>query len=167
MEVHNGEEHYEMSVDEAKKILEEDTHHKKELIDNVYPWWATMKWPLMLISVALIVLCTSVVFLAVTMKVLANDREEEFEIDACYDAFTSDSSQATARVRAAATRVDNAGWNALVNSVGGVEVTQEVVDEVEALIKASNDALAEDQASINRRDAWVDEGQPLPCPVRH
>lgn len=154
----------EMSVEEAQAILEEDLKHRK-VVDDVYPWWTTLKWPLLLFSLVFGLLCIAVIFLAITLQVSVDDREFEYNQDACYDAFTSDSSNATARVRAAATQLDAAGWSALVGSVNGVEVTPEVVANVEELINATEEALKVDEAAIAARDTWVAEGRPLPCPI--
>lgn len=155
----------EMTFEQAEIVLKEDREQQSLFIDNVYPWWQTLRWPLLVLSCVFAVLCLSVIFLSVTVKQVTNDRAREYEEDACYDKFTSDSSNATARVRSAATRVDAAGWTALINSANDVDITQQMVDDFEILVQEAYVALEEDSRSIKMRDEWVEAGRPLPCPI--
>lgn len=151
-----------MTFEEADQVLKENAARP---VDNVFPWWQTLRWPLLMLSTAFFVLCLSLIFLSVTVAQVTDDRAREYEEDACYDKFTSDSSEATARVREAATRVDIAGWTALINQANDVEVTQEMVDEFTILVGQAEVALDRDAEAIEQRDEWVEVGRPLPCPL--
>ena len=152
-----------MSVRRAKEVL--DQNPRIIPIDDVYPWWQTLRTPFFILSGVLAFMCLAVIFLAVSVRTLSADRTQEFEEDACYDLFSSDSSEATARVRAAATRLDSAGWGALVRSVGDIPIDDDVVSDIDRLVREANEALQLDQQKIQERDAWVNEGRPLPCPI--
>jgi hypothetical protein len=127
--------------------------------------WRTAFWIMMpLFSI----LCLAVIALGVTMKVLVDDRAQESASDACYDAFTNASSEAIREVRATGTRVNNAGWQNLIDAVRGDDITDEDVERVDDLVEESESALAIDLLRIEQRDAWVSEGRPMPdgeCPA--
>ena len=152
--------------EEASHTIETEVVNKK-MTDNVYPWWETLKKPFFLLSVVIAVLCAAVIFLAIGVRVLSQERNTEFDQDACYDAYTSNSSEAIARVRAAATRVDNAGWYALIRSSRGEEISDEEVSMIAGLTEEAEAALEVDRQRLVDRDEWVAAGRPLPCPVAH
>jgi hypothetical protein len=155
-----------MTWEEAAHTIETEAVSRK-MTDNVYPWWETLKKPFFLLSVVIAVLCAAVIFLAIGVRVLSQERNTEFDQDACYDAYTSNSSEAIARVRAAATKVDNAGWYALIRSASGEDIGDAEVALIEDLTQEAEAALEIDAQRLEDRDEWVAAGRPLPCPVTH
>lgn len=119
-------------------------------------------------SAVIVVLCGAILVLAVTVRSLVSGNAFEKRQDACYDRFTNESTIAIGNVRAAATRVDNNGWLALIGSVRGDDVTDEEIEHLAQLASQSEAALLVDMQKIQDRDAWVADGRPLPfgqCPV--
>lgn len=154
-----------MTFEEAEVVLKNNLQEQQHLIDNVYPWWATLKVPLFVLSIVFATLCLAVIFLAVTLRQATYENDVEYREDACYDRYNVIQADAVARVRASASAVDNAGWYALVSSANGVEITQETVDEVDMLITRSEEALVQEAARAEERQIWLEAGKPLPCPV--
>jgi hypothetical protein len=155
-----------MTWEEAAHTIETEAVNR-QVTENVYSIWHTLKKPFFLLSVVIAVLCAAVIFLAVSVRVLSGERNTEFDQDACYDAYTSNSSEAIARVRAAATKVDNAGWYALIRSASGEEIGDDEVATIEELTREAEAALEVDAQRLVDRDEWVAAGRPLPCPVTH
>jgi hypothetical protein len=157
----------EMTVEEAQQILNDDIHQRQEvkIIDDIYPWWKKLRTPLIILSGVIIVLCLSVITLAVTLQRISNDRVRVNEQDACYNLYTGLSSEATAAVRSASARVDNAGWTALVALSENGSIGPSDTEEIGDLIAKSEAALAVDQQRLEERSMWVAAGKPLPCPI--
>ena len=156
----------EMTWEEAATTLKAELDTREHHItDNVYPWWKTLRKPFIILSIVIATLCASVIFLAITVRTLTNERNKATEQDACYDAYTAISGEAIARVRAAATRVDSAGWTALIRSASGEPLSHEDVETLEKLTEEAEEAVNLDREQVAARDAWVDNGRPLPCPV--
>lgn len=168
----NSQEHVDLPADlqeqydSAKKVLESNGHHV--IIDDVYPWWKTFRKPIVIMSIKDVILCLAIIFLSISVATLLATRTEQDKLDECYQQFTNASSEATAEVRAAATRVDSAGWSALVNSANGEEVTDAQVQHVDDLIGEADIALMIDQLRLQQREEWVKAGRPMPegrCPL--
>jgi len=155
-----------MTVEEAQKILEDEHAHPTVLMtDDVYPWWSKLKTPLMIISFVIGALCMAILFMATSLRNLSDARAEEFEIDACYDLFTNASSEATSRVRASASRVDGTGWKALVGYAVTGNIDEDLIKQLNVLVKNLDETLADDVARLQARSDWVQAGSPLPCPI--
>jgi len=154
-----------MTFEEAEIVIKEDHEYQAALIDNVHPWWATLRWPMFILSCSFLVLCLSVIFLALTLKTATERGNKEYKEDACYDQLNINATEASARVRAAGTHIDASGWVALLEQVSGNEVTQETIDNVILLVEEVEKALSFEQEAIDERQTWIDDGRPLPCPV--
>jgi hypothetical protein len=128
------------------------TPFKPIIVDDVYPWYATFKLPLTLISVALLLAAFSGLILGYgLLKSTTQNLEEESRRD-CRDTYTSD---ITSTGRAA-----DAARDTLIVAIAGDDPLA-VTSAVEGLAEANVTATA----AIEARDAWDASGRPMPCPV--
>ena len=91
----------EMSVEEAAAILENTAKNVSNGMDNVYPWWKTLRRPFMIMSLTIVVLCASVIFLAHTLNNLSEDRATEQAAEDCQTFYRNEVTSALGQAVAA------------------------------------------------------------------
>lgn len=155
-----------MTVDEAKEHLKRQHEHSGELpIVVEYPWWVTLRIPLILLGIAFVGLAAATLSLVVLQVRDTNRNDESSEVRACRDLFTADITSAGTETRAAVA-LAQAGFNeALINLSDGDDAT--IVD-IAALIEVNAEIPAKieaERAASDARDEWDAAGQPMPCPL--
>lgn len=100
---------------------------------------------------------------------LRQEGEEERESDACYDAYTTEISEAAQIVRSVSTRMEAAIGRGLVSLLPEPPPRPpDAIIDSESLISLFEEADAAadlDKVATDTRTRWSDAGRPLPCPI--
>lgn len=120
------------------------------IVDDVHPWYATLKWPLTIIAAALLAVAGSTVLLAVAL-VRATDediiRKQQVE---CREEYTANIT--------ATGRASDIARDALI-----IALSEEGRPGVPEAIVNLTEANRLDAEALAARDAYDEAGRPLPC----
>lgn len=154
-----------MTEDEAREILENNSITDEHPIVVGYPWWVTLRLPLLIMAAAFLVQGGALLALTLLQVNDSDAAEEQRELLECRNAYAVQVSESSALTRAAVARAQylfNEGL-IIIASDGDLGVL-----DIEGLREA-NDAIevsaTRDAAAIAEREKWEAAGQPLPCPV--
>ena len=154
----------EPSYVEAREFLENKHVSGEVPIVVQYPWWVTLRVPLSIIGIAILLLRVALSGLAaLQLRDQSRDHESE-EIRTCRELLSAEITNRASATRAAMAVAQAAFNDGLIAVIDDAPegVDPDVLREANAAIPI---ALEAERRAINARDAWDSAHNPLPCPV--
>ncbi|WP_116996364.1 hypothetical protein [Desertimonas flava] len=160
----------EARVDQAYRVLDEAAEDRLitgeiPIVVVKHPWWVTLKGPMYLLGLAMVLFAVSITTLAFATLSRTDAQREQEAIDECNRLWSQRITEASFGSRRASAESDVAFNDALLVVLESGDL--DAVDTTGLVESNSNteQALERDEATIRDRDAWVAAGQPMPCPV--
>lgn len=168
-----GEKHYcDDEVDEAIRTVE---RHKASSsgevpvvaavpIDDVHPWWTTLRLPLTIIAISLLLFSISLTALAfVALSNRQNDAHAR-DVQACRDRFTAAITEGAAGTRFTSAALDNTFNRGLLELIQTGSIENVDPDALAVAIAENEESMIRDQEAVDAREVWEAAGSPPPYP---
>ena len=154
-----------MTEDEARDILVNNPITGDLPIVVKYPWWVTLRLPLLVMAAAFLVQGAALLALTFLQVNDTNASEEQRELLECRNAYAVRVSEAAANTRSADAESRVRFNEGLITIIRGEDLTTLDVDTLVAANDALRESALQDAVAIEEREAWEAAGQPLPCPI--
>lgn len=167
----DGKHYCDDEVDEAIRTVERAKHSGEVPvvaavpIDDVHPWWTTLRLPLTIIAVSLLLFSISLTSLAVLALSDARETTEQRDLRTCRDRYTAEITEAAAETRLTTAELTNMFNRGLIDLIETGTVESIDAQELAVAIAANEQSMIEDAEAIAARERWMAEGSPLPCPL--